>query len=449
MREKLRRATMAMAIALALAACGATPEAPPSPAPQVPSIAPSAGPTTTARPPSPSPSPGPTLTPTPRIGEDLAQAAYLVPLQTRHRTADRAWLYAAFDRPVSGALFYWPLDRGEGAGEWLRLPEDSSLLELTLQDLEAGTDYGLRLGLQDSDGELRPPRFLDAAWAPLSFETDDPQRWPLRVGVIGDSGFGGPATRKLVQAMAQEQLDLVIHTGDLVYNAYQQPDAAQAYAVKLFAPFAPLLRRMPLYPVVGNHDIYDDSFWRGRPFYELAFPPIAAQGIESGDPAGRNRWYALWRGPYQFLMLNTQVLLAGGEDAQAQDAWLSQRLEDPRFRLSIPVFHVPPYTSGLHTDDGALVRQRWLPLFQAAQVPLVLSGHDHNYERLQVGGVTFVVSGGGSARLYARRAGLPESQIFAARTHYLVLELEPDGLLLTARSAAGQIIDRVQFDLGS
>ncbi len=65
-----------------------------------------------------------------------------------------------------------------------------------------------------------------------------------------------------------------------------------------------------------------------------------------------------------------------------------------------------------------------MPLFERYGVQLVLSGHDHNYQRFAVrNGVTYVVHGGGAARLYSLRR-LP-----AARTRGAVRSLYQHGFL--------------------
>ena len=142
-------------------------------------------------------------------------------------------------------------------------------------------------------------------------------------------------------------------------------------------------------------------------------------------------------------MLDSQVFfgIAGREEERL---WLAERLADKRFRASIPVFHVSPFSSSsVHRDEGIPVRQNWVPLFEGANVPLVLSGHTHQYERLEINAITYIVSGGGSAITYAPGAMLPESQVFARKSHFVLAELYADRLDLTSLSVEGEPIDRV------
>ena len=111
--------------------------------------------------------------------------------------------------------------------------------------MEPGTAYEVVLGLRIPDGSYAQPAFLGAAWGSLRFHTQ-PTAEPLRVGVIGDSGFGEPVTDQLAGLMAGYPLDFVVHTGDLVYNAGENASPAEAFAIKYFQPFAPLLHHTDL-----------------------------------------------------------------------------------------------------------------------------------------------------------------------------------------------------------
>jgi acid phosphatase len=93
------------------------------------------------------------------------------------------------------------------------------------------------------------------------------------------------------------------------------------------------------------------------------------------------------------------------------------------------------------------VRQEWVPLFERHGIALVLSGHDHNYERLRRDGLTYVVSGGGSSVLYRMRDRLPESESFAARTHFVLLDLHQDRIELQAVALGGELLDRATISV--
>jgi 3',5'-cyclic AMP phosphodiesterase CpdA len=240
--------------------------------------------------------------------------------------------------------------------------------------------------------------------------------------------------------MASYRLDFVLHTGDLAYRVNEEQDVFEGYAKKYFLSLAPLLTTLPVYPVPGNHEYDRETYWLDRPFYFYAFAGVGIQG------SANESWYSFSAGGIQFLMLDSQTFHGVGGRAQ-QTAWLDQRLAEPGFRFSIPVFHTPPFTSGLHREDGKALAAEWLPRFEAAGVPLVLSGHDHNFERILYNGITYLVSGGGSRTLYSESGLVPGSQTFAKQTHFVLLEITGDQISVEAINLADEVLDRATIEL--
>ena len=101
----------------------------------------------------------------------------------------------------------------------------------------------------------------------------------------------------------------------------------------------------------------------------------------------------------------------------------------------------------MHPDDSLPVRYSWVPLFEAANVPISFSGHFHNYERLVVNGVTYIVTGGGSSTLYALGDLLPESRIYAPITHFVLMEIFDDRIEISAITKDGETIDQATIPL--
>lgn len=379
------------------------------------------------------------------LADTPAEVEFALPPVVQHVTGDTAWLFFELSAPAPGVVLYWPTDNPARQASTPLSPEVTRQ-QVILEGLEAGVEYQAVIALgPDESGLYHQAMYWSQFWDPISFRTAS-ECEPLRIGVLGDSGFGGQETFSLAAEMATYGLDFVIHTGDTVYNVDENSDPYEAFARKWYLPFAPLLRTMPIYPVVGNHDTESATLWQGMPFYYHAFPPFVDPLLGSSAYEGRNQWYALAYGDVQFLMLDTQTFFGEG-GYNAQQAWLTERLADNRFAYTIPVFHVPPYTSGRHPRDGEPIRMTWVPQFEAAGVPLVLSGHDHNYERLVVNGVTYVVSGGGSETLYAQSTALPESRIFARRTHFVLLEVYADRLELRAIALGGEELDRTTISV--
>jgi hypothetical protein len=89
------------------------------------------------------------------------------------------------------------------------------------------------------------------------------------------------------------------------------------------------------------------------------------------------------------------------------------------------------------------LRELLAPIFERRHVQLVLTGHDHHYERMKPQqGVHYVVTGGGGRGTYATGASgftaFSESVI-----HYVFLEVGVDELVLHAIDALGIEFDSV------
>ncbi len=232
----------------------------------------------------------------------------------------------------------------------------------------------------------------------MRFKTQPDTPDTFRVAVVGDSGFGEEVTRRLGALMATYAPDFVIHTGDLVYNLQENSSPEAGFQTKLFLPFGQVMRLGPFYPTLGNHDLEDAAMAEGEPYGLTAFEPFIDPALPGAVPDSRG-WYAFVQRGIQFVFLNSQVAF-GYPGKSEETAWLEARLADPSVRASIVVLHVPLFNSGRHTLESVPVRQAWGEVIQSANVPLVLSGHDHNYQRFEEQGKTYLISGGGSSHLY-------------------------------------------------
>ena len=371
----------------------------------------------------------------------LSEVAYRLPLTIRHLTTNSVTLFFELDRPTSATLFLHSREAVVPPIE-LDLDPDQNRQRLTIEGLIPDTPYEAVLAINAAEGSYEQPVFLSDAWGPVTFHTPS-ETGTLRIGIIGDASFGDSTTSSVVNRMADSDLDFVLHVGDVVDETELDVDPFQSYAMKFYTPFAPLLTQMPVYTVIGNHDYDADIRWQDNAFYYYAFPPFPDSLFPGQENREKNQYYAFAYHNIQFVMLDTQVFF-GQPGWDEQQAWLNERLADTRFRMTIPVFHVSPFSSSsVHPTDSIPVRDGWTPLFEAANVPLVLSGHYHQYERSLNNGVTYVISSGGSAIVYApAEEFLPESQVFIRQSHYALLEIDEQAINITALSLEGEILDQ-------
>jgi predicted phosphodiesterase len=76
-------------------------------------------------------------------------------------------------------------------------------------------------------------------------------------------------------------------------------------------------------------------------------------------------------------------------------------------------------------------------------VDMVISGHDHDYERLERGGIVYVVSGGGGADLRKQKTHSEFSRFFAEVNNYCALSVKGDVLTLDAFDIDDKLLDTV------
>jgi len=241
-------------------------------------------------------------------------------------------------------------------------------------------------------------------------------------GFVAFGDFGGGAGQQAVASAMDKwasghRVDALVTVGDNVYPTGEP----SLYASELDAPYRSLRATRPMWATLGNHDV-----GAGHGAEELAHLGLPAL-------------------PYVKTLPQVQLLFvdANHPDA-AQAAWLDQQLSasGPTFR--IVVFHQPAYSCGLH-GSTADVDRLWVPVFEKHRVPLVLNGHDHDYERFtSPAGVTYVVTGGGGQDLYPLIpcTGTPQEDAKAQVHHFTGVEVTPHGLTLTAVGTDGAVIDR-------
>lgn len=258
----------------------------------------------------------------------------------------------------------------------------------------------------------------------------------ISFAVIGDFGLAGAPAAAVAALVAAWAPDFVVTTGD---NNY--PDGAAAtidqnvgqYYSAFIAPyhgqFGPGAAENRFWPVLGNHDWvvgYPDPYLN---YFSLP---------------GHGRYYSLERGPVALFALDSMPGEPDGWHADsAQAAWLQEAMAASAAPWKIVTFHHAPFSSGHH---GSADWMRWP--FAAWGARLVLSGHDHTYERIHQDGITYIVNGLGGGARYARGfSGAAGSQLFYNADHGAML-IEVDAASLRARFVArsGQLIDEFSLD---
>jgi 3',5'-cyclic AMP phosphodiesterase CpdA len=161
--------------------------------------------------------------------------------------------------------------------------------------------------------------------------------------------------------------------------------------------------------VLGNHDVSEQ---------ENVGPLIAALGMPG-------RWWAWHFGEDLLVGLDSN---RPGDPAQL--AWLDHTLASATDQWKIVALHHPPYSAGYQGSNEA-VRRSFVPVFERHGVQLVLSCHDHDYQRSRIGGITYVVSGAASG---TRGTEEDFTAVSYSWLHFVEIGVFPDRLVVRAVS---------------
>jgi hypothetical protein len=211
--------------------------------------------------------------------------------------------------------------------------------------------------------------------------------------------------------------DAVLALGDLQYpnGAYQK--FLGSYAASWGAYLA--ITR----PAPGNHEyLTPDAHGYFRYFGDLA-------GTEGAG------YYSFDLGAWHLIALNSECFAVACAKGSEQYAWLKADLEASSAECTLAYWHEPRFSSGPHGGTTAVL-PFWRLLYRAG-ADVVLSGHDHIYERFRgqdptgthdhaFGIVEFVVGTGG-AEHYAIEDVQPNSARRRSNAFgVLRLRLKPD-----------------------
>lgn len=179
-------------------------------------------------------------------------------------------------------------------------------------------------------------------------------------------------------------------------------------------------------PAPGNHD-YETPGARGYFDY-------------FGRSAGNRKegWYSYDLGTWHIIVLNSNCAEVGGcETDSPQGRWLSTDLARRPAACTLAYWHHPLFSSGVEHGGDAEMRPAWQQLYEAG-ADVVLSGHEHNYERFAPQdpdgepddrrGIRAFVVGTGGASHYGFGQPLPTSERRNGDTFgVLALNLQPRG----------------------
>ena len=189
------------------------------------------------------------------------------------------------------------------------------------------------------------------------------------------------------------------------------------------------------FPALGNHD-YDEC--SGNPTAYLDFFDL-----------GNDRYYDFTFGPVHFFMVNSDTHEPDGTSANStQGQWLQNALQSSEMPLKVVSFHHSPYSSGGH---GSITYMQWP--FDEWGVDVVITGHNHIYERVERDDVTYVVAGTGGGAYRECGNPIPGSQVCypqpAESPEYgaMLVDVDDTDAIFQYVTHEGDIIDEFVIEL--
>ena len=245
------------------------------------------------------------------------------------------------------------------------------------------------------------------------FSTRKPRGQKTRFVAFGDNSYGEISDRAIAYYAYQQHPDFVMNTGDNVYESGLDNEYARYFFPVYNADVAevrtgaPLLRSVPYYTVIANHDVHGrdanhhpvadfDKDRDALAYYTNMYLPLngptppqptpiagAAERLGGFREAAGPRFpqmanYAFDYGDAHFLCLDSNVYVDPTDSAL--QTWIESDLAGTDAPWKFVVYHHPAFNVGLEHYKEQHMRVL-SPLFEKHGVQFVLHGHEHTYQR--------------------------------------------------------------------
>jgi hypothetical protein len=224
----------------------------------------------------------------------------------------------------------------------------------------------------------------------------------ITFAVIGDFGDAGANQIAVVNLIKNSfKPDIIITVGDNNYNTLSVAEYDNVvgqffheYIGNYTGTHGPGSPANRFWPALGNHDWNEEVGY--QPYLNFFTLP------------GNERYYDVVIGPAHLFFSNSDSHEPDGRTrTSAQANWLKNAMAASTATWKFVVFHHPPFSSS--DNHGSIVEMQWP--FKEWGAHAVFCGHDHTFERLDIGGIPYFISGHGGRSLYGMGPSLPQSRV--------------------------------------
>ncbi len=214
----------------------------------------------------------------------------------------------------------------------------------------------------------------------------------VKFAVIGDYGFAGLPETEVANLVKTWKPDFIITTGDNNYPSGSSSTIDQNIGQYYYDY---------IYPYTGSYgsgSATENRFWPSMGNHDWNSVEGSAPYTNYFALPNNERYYDYIKWPVHFFVIDSDGRDPDGtSSASVQGTWLQNKLAAATEPWKIVYFHHPPYSSG--AKHGSTAYMQW-PLKEWG-ADVVLSGHEHNYERLYIGNLVYFVNGAGGNNLYS------------------------------------------------
>lgn len=257
----------------------------------------------------------------------------------------------------------------------------------------------------------------------------------VRFAAIGDYGLAGDNELAVANLVKSWNPDFIVTLGDNNYplgaDSTIDQNIGQYYHEYIYpykGNFGTGSNVNKFFPALGNHDWYSDS---GKPYFNYFTLP------------GNERYYDLIRGNVHLYILDSEPIEPDGvSDTSVQAMWLKKSLNSSWEKWNIVIVHHAPYSSGPH---GPTLYTQWPYKMWGAD--LVLSGHDHLFERLRIDSLSYIICGASGHSLYSFLEPI-DGSIFRYNVNYgaLLIEADDEQLIVKFYNINNELIDSASIE---
>ncbi len=299
-------------------------------------------------------------------------------------------------------------------------------------------------------------------------------RTPFSFVLYGDTREDEPSESELtheeiIERMGKEKdVRFVLQAGDVANNYDENWKEQWHYN---FEVIKPLSKKIPFMSVAGNHG-WNEGVTKTITgsiyinYYELP---------RNGPGKDGESYYFNYGNAFYLVIGYDQQEAASPEEYDAPFVeWVVEQLQYAKtcglFDWIFVMFHKPPFSVKIENnviEENHTQIRYWHPIFMDLGVDFVFNGHNHHYERIQVGNspeeigthnITYVVSGGGGgggdlhdtlpAIFNSSKDGVGDLEYYGKTAyaekcyHYVRFSVQGNTISLKTITVSGEVIDR-------